>query len=77
MSNINISEELFFDLVKYFFLNDDSKVKEINERLNDKLDRLAAREAYTNYKTLADPVEKEVARKKYLDAKGIPEDYRW
>lgn len=77
MSNVSISEELFFDLIRYFMLDSEEDVESIRERLNDKLDRLAIREAYTNYKTAADAIEKEAARKKYLEIKGIPEDYRW
>lgn len=38
---------------------------------------MVMRENYTAYKTAPIEQEREEARKKYLDEKGIPTDFRW
>ena len=38
---------------------------------------MCARELYTKYKTAGTDAEREEARQKYLDSRGIPEDFRW
>jgi len=35
------------------------------------------RSYYTAYKTAPTEQEREEARKKYLDERGVPESYRW
>lgn len=67
-------------LVQYFFLSDSRNQKleiEIKLELQEKLKRLVDRENYTTYKTAATEEERETARQKYLDSKGIPRDFRW
>lgn len=44
---------------------------------SEKLDRMVDRELYTQYKRAATPGEREAARQKYLDKKGIPDSFRW
>ena len=78
--NVNISFNLFKMLVQYFFLLDSRNQKlenEIKMELQEKLKRLVDRENYTTYKTAATEEERETARQKYLDSKGIPRDFRW
>lgn len=78
-NNVQISQELFLDLVRYFLLDDTSETRlnAIEKGLTDKLDKLARHQIYTAYKT-ADTVEQqEEARQKYLEMVGIHKDFRW
>lgn len=52
MSTVQIDKQLFLDLIVYFSSLDDPTEKErsINERLSEKLERMAAREDYYNNK---------------------------
>jgi hypothetical protein len=77
MKNIKIPEEVFYNLVKYFLFDDEKLHDEIKTELENKLNKLVERELYSTYCTAATPAERENARKKYLDAKGIPEAFRW
>ena len=77
MKNIMIPEEVFYNLVKYFLFDDENLHDDIKMELEKKLNKLVERELYSTYCTAATPDEREAARKKYLDAKGIPEDFRW
>lgn len=51
--------------------------EEIKQKLGKKLNKMAMREYYTNYKTALTEQERETARKKYLNEKGIYPDFRW
>ena len=83
MANIQISESLFYDILRYYLIA--SKGAEVPEELDkrvfnglsDKVQKIADRELYTLYKTAPTEEEKEKARQKYLDSKGIPESFRW
>lgn len=83
MKNIQIPEELFFDLLKYFILTSDNEIisEEMHEKIRTsllkKLQAMADRELYTTYKTAPTEEEREKARQKYLDSKGIPQNFRW
>ena len=77
MSNIQISEELFVNIVKYFLLEQEERLSEIRRGLEQKMDALAMRELYTKYKTAHSEAEREKARREYLDRRGIPESFRW
>ena len=77
MKNIQISEELFFILVKYHLLGVDDFVPEIKKGLEEKLEALVRRDLYTKYKTAKIEEEREQARKEYLDKVGIQRDFRW
>lgn len=76
---IQIDLDLFLDLCDYFegeyqgkeFLADD-----IRKRLDDKLDKMIARELYSRYKRSPSGAEREAARQAYLDHRGILADYR-
>ena len=83
MANIQIPESLFYDILRYYLIA--SKGAEVPEELDkrvfnglsDKVQKIADREIYTIYKTAPTEEEREKARKKYLDSKGIPESFRW
>ena len=77
MKNVQISEELFFMLVKYHLLGVDDFVPDIKKGLEEKLEALVRRDLYTKYKTAKTEEEKEQARKEYLDKVGIQKDFRW
>lgn len=77
MSKIQISEELFVDIVKYFLLEQEERLPEIRRGLEQKLDALAMREPYTKYKTAPSEVDREKARREYLDWRGVPQSFRW
>lgn len=75
-----IDEKLFFNLVRYFYLeNDTNELKnEITKQIEAKIDSLWKHELYSKYKdkTLTDQ-EREKARQEYLDAVGILPSFRW
>ncbi|MBR4026426.1 MAG: complexin-2 [Lachnospiraceae bacterium] len=77
MKNIQISEELFFMLVKCHLLGVDDFVPEIKKGLEEKLEALVRRDLYTKYKTAKTEEEREQARKEYLDKVGIQRDFCW
>lgn len=77
---VQISEELFKDLCRVVLggVDDPETVSRASKGLHDKLDRVVARELYsTMHDTSASPQEREKARQDYLDAKGIPDSFRW
>ena len=77
MRNVQISEELFVDIVKYFLLEQEERLPEIRKGLERKMDALAMRELYTKYKTAPSEAGRERARREYLDRRGVPESFRW
>lgn len=77
MSNVQISTELFTDMVKYFLLGQEERLPDIQKGLEQKLDTMVNRELYTQYKTAPTEAERNKARKDYLDRRGVLEDFRW
>lgn len=77
MKNVQISQELFIALMKYFLLEQEELLPEIKKGLEKKLDALVMRELYTKYKTAPSEEEREKARLEYLDKRGVPENFRW
>lgn len=85
MRNIQITEELFINLIRYHFSDeigyDDEAIfdleREIKSGLQKKLDKISMRGYYTKFKTAETEQEREKARKKYLDERGVPESFRW
>lgn len=77
--NVQISLELFLDLLGYFCLGDTSETRSeaIRDALETKLDKLVQHELYTASKTALAPEEREAARQRYLDKVGIHKDFRW
>ena len=61
MKNVQISQELFLSLVKYFLLEQEEFLPEIQKGLEQKLDALVMRELYTKYKVALTEEEKEKA----------------
>ena len=59
-----------------YFLDDDYE-DEIRYGLEQKLEAMVRHELYAKYKTALTPEEREEARQRYLDKRGIPQSYRW
>ena len=77
MKNVQISQELFIALMRYFLLEQEALYPEIKKGLEKKLDTLVMRELYTKYKTAPSEEEREKARREYLDKRGVSESFRW
>lgn len=77
MKNIQIPYELFYALLKYHLISDYDCVDEIRKGLEQKLDSMVQRELYSKSKTAPTLEERETARTKYLDKKGVPDSFRW
>ena len=77
LKNIQISEELFFALVKYHLLEMDDVYPEIRKGLQEKFEAMVKRELYTKYKTASTEEEREKARQEYLDKVGMHRSFRW
>lgn len=79
MKNVQITSELFFELVRYFIVEDttNERFNNISKQLEEKIDKLAKHEIYTKSKTAETEQEREENRKKYLDMVGIHKDFRY
>lgn len=77
MKNIQISKDLFIKLIKYHHFDMYEFEDEIKSELEKKLNLAAMREYYTAYKTAPTEQEREIARKKYFDERGVPDSFRW
>jgi len=77
--NVQISQELFFDLVRYFLLDDTSetRLKAISDGLEVKIDNMVKHELYTASKTADTAEAREHARQQYLDKIGMRDSFRW
>ena len=75
LKNVQISQELFFDLVRFHLLEMEELSPEIQKGLEAKLEAMLKRELYTKYKTAPTEEERERARKEYLDKVGIHRDF--
>ena len=77
MKNVQISEELFIAIMRYFMLEQEELLPQIKQGLEKKLDAMVMRELYTKYKTAPTEEEREKARQEYLDKVGMHRDFRW
>lgn len=77
MKSIKIPEGLFFDLYLFHVIDSDEPSEHIKAELEKKMDAMQRHETYTKYKTAGNKVDREVARKRYLDSAGIQQDFRW
>lgn len=65
------------DKAIYHLVDDDSCETEIKKELEKKLDAMAKRQIYSQYKTAPTEKEREKARQEYLDKVGISPSFRW
>ena len=85
MKKIQITQDLFVKILKYFYseefeLDDDELCElyhEIKSGIDKKLDAISRRGYYTEYKTADTAEAKAHARQKYLDAVGMHRDFRY
>lgn len=77
MKNVQISQELFMQLLRFHLVEDNSCEREIKRELEKKLDRMVLRDLFGKSKTAPTKEEREQARKEYLDRRGVPESFRW
>lgn len=77
MKNVQIPYDLFVALLQYHLMMDDDYADEIRYGLEQKLEAVVRHEWYAKYKTAPTPEEREEARQRYLDERGIPQSYRW
>lgn len=78
--SIQIDVDLFCDLLDYFYSDELQDMgllaDKIRIKLDSKLDKIIARELFSRYKRMPIGIERELARKAYIEHKGIFEDYR-
>lgn len=76
---VQIPQELFYELVRYFILDDatEERYKSISGGLESKIDKLVKHEVYSASKTAETPEEREKARQQYLDMVGMRDSFRW
>ena len=77
MKNVQISEELFVAIMRYFMLEQEELLPQIKQGLEKKLDAMVMRELYTKYKTAPTEEEREKARQEYLEKVGMHRNFRW
>lgn len=77
MRNVQISQELFMQLLRFHLMEDESCEREIKQELEKKLDRMVMRDLFGKSKTAPTKEEREQARKEYLDRRGVSESFRW
>ena len=68
LKNIQISEELFFALLKYHLVEIDDVLPQIKKGLEEKFEAMVKRDLYTKYKTA--PTEEERKSKAGVSGKG-------
>ena len=77
MRDVQISQDLFMQLLRFHLMEDESCEREIKQELEKKLDRMVMRDLFGKSKTAPTEEEREQARKEYLDRRGVPESFRW
>ena len=77
MKNVQISQKLFMQLLRFHLMEDESCEKEIKQELEKKLDKMVMRDLFGKSKTAPTQKEQEQARKEYLDRRGVLESFRW
>ena len=70
MRNVQISQELFMQLLRFNLIEDERCEKEIKKELEKKLDKMVMRDLFGKSKTAPTKEERERARKEYLDRRG-------
>ena len=70
MRNVQISQELFMQLLRFHLMKDESCEKEIKKELEKKLDRMVMRDLFGKSKTAPTEEEREQARKRISGQAG-------
>lgn len=82
--NVQISAELWEKLCQFHLHGHELEEWEVDELWNSielgirmKQEAIARRESYTQYKSGTTADDREAARQRYLDQRGVPESFRW
>ena len=80
--NVQIPQELLFDLFRYFLTDETEDDREYTQEaiitaLEAKLEALVRHDLYTQSKTADTQQAREAARQAYLDRVGMRASYRW
>ena len=75
--NVQIPYDLFIDLIRFHLIGMEEYGSKIRTGLERKLKAMSDRQLYTEYKTAELENDREEARQKYLDSRGVPADFRW
>ena len=80
--NVQIPQELLFDLFRFFLMDEDEDDRyytreAIIKALEGKLEAMVRHDLYTRSKTADTSQERETARQAYLDAVGMRQSFRW
>ncbi len=70
MKKVQISKELFLNLIRYHIAEAYELEEDIKSELENKLNAMAMRENYIAFKTAPTEQEREDARKKYLEQRA-------
>ena len=75
--SVQIPYELFLDLLRFHLFDIKDNENRIQTGLERKMNALYDRELYGKYKSAEDESEREELRQRYLDRRGISENFRW
>ena len=75
--NVLITRDMFLKIVWYILLEKTEHKDEISDYLEEKLNRLIMHEAFSAYKADPSSEKGQEAIRKYLDKKGVPEQFRY
>ena len=75
---LELSKADFFSLVQYTQSEElPPELEPLRKILWQKLDKMVEHDLYSQYKTAPTDSQREEARKRYLDRKGVPDSFRW
>lgn len=74
---VQIPKWLFMDMIKLVIFGQEVDTERMAQALTDKIDSMVLHDTYTKSKTALTKEEREAARQKYLDDRGIHPDWRW
>lgn len=77
MIRLNLTDAQFKQLLMLCTTQDPQLYTVLDKILTQKLTKMLEHGLYSQYKTASTDEQKDRARQQYLDAKGIPEDFRY
>lgn len=79
MGKMQLDESLVVSIMRYHLLDqrDEETEQRIKRGLQEKLDAITRRKLYSQSLTAPTAAEREAARREYLDATGIMDEWKW
>lgn len=77
MNNVMIPYDIFIKMINYHLMGEKEEEKDVVRFLERKVESMTRHEWYAKSKTAATEEERERNRRKYLDAIGMRQDFRW